>query len=119
MKETVQTPLEKQHEKDKHGDSVDMSGKKKKSKKSSKASKNENESTEYLYWTDIFGEEEILALLAKEGFKDCTSDLCLQSIVEEKERVGPPCQLVEIGFKLIVIMCEQEKRELLAAVRRL
>ena len=39
VKETVQTPLEKQHEKDKHGDSVDTSGKKKKSKKSSKASK--------------------------------------------------------------------------------
>ena len=85
--------MEKQHEKDKHGDSVDMSGKKKKSKKSSKASKNENESIEYLYWTDNFGEEEILALLAKEGFKDCTSDLCLQSIAKEKERVGPPCQL--------------------------
>ena len=31
--------MEKQHEKDKHGDSVDASGKKKKSKKSSKASK--------------------------------------------------------------------------------
>ena len=46
-----------------------------------------------MYWTDEFGEEEILALLAKEGFKDCESDLRLQSIAEEKERVGPPRQL--------------------------
>lgn len=85
--------MEKQHEKDKHGDSVDTSGKKKKSKKSSKATSKNESIEEYLYWTDKFGEEEILAFLAKEGFKDCTSDLCLQSIVEEKERVGPPCQL--------------------------
>jgi len=90
VKETVQTPLDIQREKDKHGNEAAKSSDKK--GKKDKAGKKES-IEEYLYWTDEFGEAEILDLLAKEGFKDLDTDKCLQSIAEEKERVGPPRQL--------------------------
>jgi len=89
-KKTVRTPLDIQREKDKHGNEADKSSDKKEKKK--RAGKKEN-IEEYLYWTDEFEEAEILDLLSKEGFKDLDADETLQSIAEEKERVGPPRQL--------------------------
>ena len=119
----VQTPLDVQREKDKHGVSSKRAGKKmgktnkkiKGKNKKSKASKDGEEAgiEEYLYWTDEFDEEDILKFLNDHGFKDCDSDLWLKSIAEESTRVGPKRELgdwveVDVDAERRVVTCNCE-----------
>ena len=92
--------LELKRQSDKYGDTGDKKKKNKvgpKKKKDAKVAGKKLQSSEeevFLYWTDEFNESDIMEFLFKNGVIDEEEvDLRLESMMEEKERIGPSRQL--------------------------